>query len=512
MPANQGSPAAARHPYFRIRKLGDRIETQGRPTAAFGHRIESARHTVDDGVFAHWQWDGKRLVAGNDRYGFCPLFWSRIHGTGICISPSILALIEQGAPTDLDVEALSIFFRLGHFVGEDTPFTAIKALPPNADFTWRNGNLECHARYPASPKRSDISRDDAIDGYITLFAQAMARRRPPTDFAVPASGGRDSRHILLQLHEMGLVPTICVSEKDPPPDPNEDPIIAARLCRELGFKHITVEHELSVFAAQLRKTPEVNFCEVPDGWFLPIVDFLGQRFDCIYDGIAGDVLSQSSYLNPEIDAVFRSRQKDRICRKLLGTEGSANALLTKLLRGELEPAAHVEVAIKRLRGEIDKHLDAHNPVGSFIFWNRTRRKIATGPYGLLREIACVYAPYLDHDLYDFLTSLPASLLMDRALHTEAIARAYPAFANIPYANHKAAPPVDSRGVKAQYLSEAGRRFLLRRPSSLMNTAVPRAKMLASILSRGHVNPWISPLVVYLSQIESAVSGYDRARQ
>lgn len=502
MSSTHGFFTTADHPYFLIRKQGERFATRGKPSAEFGHRIESASHDVDDGVFAYWHWDGARLVAGNDRYGFFPLFWSRISGKGVCISPSITELIKQGAPTKLDVEALSVFFRLGYFVGEDTPFSEIRALPPNALFRWESGELECRARYPRIPELSAISHNEAIDGYIALFARAMAKRQPSKNsVAVPTSGGRDSRHMLLEMHKMGVAPTICVSERDPPPDPNEDVEIAAQLCDVLDFKHATVEHDLSVFSSQFRKTREVSFCEMPDSWFLPITDFLGQRFACVYDGIAGDVLSQSSFLSPEMDSLLRSRSKET-SKTLLTKYGNGDSDLKKLLRGVLEPAAQSEVAITRLDREINQHLDAHNPVASFIFWNRTRRKIAMGPYGLLRNVPYVYAPYLDHDLYDFLTSLPASLQMDGTLHTKAIARAYPAYAKMPYADHKAAPPVDSRRAEAAYLAEAGKKFLLQRPSTLMNTVSPRTKMLLSMLSGGRVNPWVPPLIVYVDQIES----------
>jgi hypothetical protein len=44
----------------------------------------------------------------------------------------------------------------------------------------------------------------------------------------------------------------------------------------------------------------------------------------------------------------------------------------------------------------------------------------------------VETPYLDEGVYALLSGLPASLLIDRRLHTDAIARAYPGVADIPY--------------------------------------------------------------------------------
>ncbi|WEN15367.1 hypothetical protein PY254_01415 [Rhodanobacter sp. AS-Z3] len=443
-------------------------------------------------------------MVNNDRYGFYPLFWFSPPGGGVCVSPSLTTLIEQGAPTNLDVEALAVFFRLGCFVGEDTPFSAIKTVPPNALFEWTNGRLECRGQYPSVIQTTTLSRDDAIDRYIELFAQSMARRAPGAGASVvPISGGRDSRHILLELHRSGLEPSLCVSALDNPPDPNEDPKVAAALCRELGFKYTVVNQQLSLLSAELRKNSETHFCAAAHGWYLALSDALNGQFDCAYDGIAGDVLSQSKFLRPDLDAVFRSGRVKPICDMLFAQGASSFGGLQSLLKGELKMAAMHEVATRRLAVELERHLDCPNPVASFIFWNRTRRMIALTPYSLLAGIPRVYSPFLDHDLFDFLTTLPTDMLMGHSFHDDTIARAYPKFAHIPYVD-KDAPARDDSGVRARLLNESAQRFLLKRPSRLMKNLRPRAKMLAGVLSGGRINPWISPLVIYLDQLESMI--------
>lgn len=497
-----GSTSAFDHPYFLVRKLGDKIETRGQPSAELGHQLPSTSHSVADGVFASWHWDGTRLVVTNDRYGYYPLFWCSLPGEGIGISPSLVTLVEHGAATVLDVEALAVFFRLGFFVGEDTPFSAIRTVPPNAVFAWENGKLECRGRHPQVREATTLSRDDAIERYIDLFAKAMAKRTPgPGDFAIPISGGRDSRHILLELHRTGFKPTVCVSALDNPPDPNEDPRIAEALCRELRFNYTTVEQQLSSFSAQIRKNRETHFCAASHGWYLALADFVSPQFDCTYDGIAGDVLSQSKFLSPGLDASFRSQKVDAICHALLSRQASGYAGIDRLLKGRLRTAMDPTVATNRLAVEVEKHMNGSNPVASFIFWNRTRREIALAPYSLLTGISRVYAPFLDHDLFDFLTTLPSSMLMDHKFHDDTIARAYPNFAHIPYVD-QGAPAADDTRERARFVSEATRTFLLKRPSRLMKNAAPRAKMLAGALSRGRFNPWISPFIIYLDQLES----------
>src|SRR2546422_5532416 len=127
-------------PYIRIKKAGGQTVWSGAPTCAVGHRIPKAGDEVDDGVFAGWSWDGAVLRAYNDRYGFRPLYYVT-RGEDIALSTSILRLIAEGAPTELNDAGLALYFRIQCFLAEDTPFRDIRALPPNAFFEWKNGIL-----------------------------------------------------------------------------------------------------------------------------------------------------------------------------------------------------------------------------------------------------------------------------------------------------------------------------------------------------------------------------------
>lgn len=477
----------------------------GIPRARFGHRLPRVASTTGDGVFAEWHWDGKRLVVENDRYGFYPLFWAALPAGGICVAPSLLTLIDQGAPTELDIEALSVFFRLGFFVGDDTPFAAIRTVPPNAVFEWSRGVLTCRARYPVAPQVQNLSRDDAIDGYVDLFANAVAKRLSSAGrSAVTISGGRDSRHILLALHHAGVQPTMCVSALDNPPDANQDPAIAAELCRRLQWPHTVVEQRLSVFEAQLRKNIQTHFCAAAHGWYLALADFLNGSFAYAYDGIAGDVLSQSIFLTRQFDTAFRGNEPRIVARAVLAHMKTGYGGLQALLGRKLRPAIDPDIAAGRLAREIERHLAWPNPSDAFGFWNRTRREIALAPYALLCGVPTVFAPFLDHALFDFLTALPVGMLIDRSFHSEAIARAYPAYADVPYADQKHAAPVDDTVVRRRYIADAARYYALRKPGTLARNAVPRVKALLGLTSAGRLHPTISPLLIYLDQLEAAM--------
>src|SRR5437899_3178521 len=277
-------------PHICIKKVGGQTVWSGAATTAVGHRIPKMGDEPDDGVFAGWSWDGAVLRAWNDRYGIRPLYYFS-RGDEIALSTSILRLLAEGASAELNYSGLAVFLRLGAFLAEDTPFREIRAVPPNASFEWRNGVLSvAGGMRHAKPQR--LSRNAALDAYILLFREAIRRRQPPAeDFAVPLSGGRDSRHILLALCEAGHRPALCVTARYfPPGDMAAGEIEIARdLTTALAVRHVVIEQPASRFRTEWRSNIETEFCSSDALWVLALADYLKGKVRCIYDGIGGDV-------------------------------------------------------------------------------------------------------------------------------------------------------------------------------------------------------------------------------
>src|SRR6185437_7860360 len=102
-----------------------------------------------------------------------------------------------------------------------------------------------------------------------------------------------------------------------------------------------------------------------------------------------------------------------------------------------------EAAVARLTEELRHHLDAPNPIGSYVFWNRTRREIALVPFGIWNAAGRVLTPFLDPAVYDLLASLPAEMFIDKRFHPDAIRRAYPAYADLRFDTETGLRPVRS---------------------------------------------------------------------
>ncbi len=494
-------------PWFSASLNGGEIVTAGTPICLLGHRLDSGKHGRD-GLWTEWQWDGSRLIARNDRFGMRPIYYAATPNS-IHVSSSMARVAAALPGRTLDHSALAVFFRLGFFLGEDTPFTEVRTLPPGSTLIWERGKLSIERGSIAIPPAPYPVRsfDQAVDLYGELFSQAITRRPPPEGhFTVPISGGRDSRHILLELVAQGHRPSLTVTVHSRPPSPNEDVRIAHLLRDELALEHAEIDMPRSFHAANLKDMELTDFCSSGHIWLLPVSAYLKGRTRAVYDGLAGSVLSGGFQVNEDRLALYRAGKLEDLARLLLAASGGMNQFLRSSLQPDFSGRISETVAIERLVAELEKHREASNPLVSYIFWNRTRRGISLIPCAILDHIETVYCPYLDHDLFDFLINLDVSWTLGNALHDETIRRRYPRYAHIPYEN-KDAPKIKGRTLSAYYRRAAGELLahLAGRPRSFRSRLLrsERVALMAGrdLLKRNCEGTWYLRPAVYLLELE-----------
>jgi asparagine synthase (glutamine-hydrolysing) len=164
------------------------------------------------------------------------------------------------------------------------------------------------------------------------------------------------------------------------------------------------------------------------------------------------------------------------------------------------------VAVGRLAEELKRHVDAAHPIQSFKIFNGNRRNTALYSFGILSDIPTLFTPYLDHDLYDFLDSLPRGLMRDRRFREDSITHAYPQYADIPYENEGA--PLNATAARSEYVAHAREiaRYALRHPHGRwFREGWLIRRLVACLLSRRHAAStyWYLPICSYLLQLESA---------
>lgn len=423
----------------RLTYSGESPACRGTPSASFGLPLGADAENAD-GVFCGWTWDGTTLRAWNDQLGFAQLFYAEQDGgRTITVGNNPLGLLDHGIEPILDDRAIAAFLRLGYFLGEDTAFQAVRALPPGGRLTWSHGQLTVRGGYCPTPIAQDqpATRKQAVDQYIELFRQAIQRRLPGDNTCVlPLTGGRDSRHILLELLRQGCRPDRCLTVRPNPGMHVDEAAFAAKLAEHFGLKHEAVTPSRSLIASEFIKNHHTGLLTDEGIWAMMLHDHLrkstlGGR-PVMYDGIAGDSLSASTFLTPERDAMYRGRDFDGLIESLTPLT-APEAAIEAMLPASLRSRYSYTVARDRIVEELERHTESANPFGMFVFWNRTRREIATVPFLLMQDICDVHAPFLDRDLFQFLSTLDVERFrLDGTLHSDAIHAAYPEARQIPY--------------------------------------------------------------------------------
>ena len=500
-------------PFIHLRHKDGVTAVRGSSHFSRGHRIARGSGEPEDGIFAEWTWDGAGLEVRIDRYGASPLFyWS--DGTQICVSPSLLAVLQCGAPAAFDADGLAAFLRLGYFLGDDTPFAAIRTVPPGAVMTWQRGLLTCHSGRPIVRPVS-IARDEAIDGFVALCRQSIRRRLPSGDGVVmPLSSGRDSRHLLYELHAAGVHPQ-CVTIPRYAPRSADDQRIAPLVAAAVGLPHTLLRQNPSRCDAEVRKNWITHLCTDEHAWYVEIAAQLGTAARTMYDGLGGALSVPTRYHSFEALYLMARGDTRTLASQLLREYGvQTETFLSRLLRRRAYVELSRERAVARLALELDTHRGAPDPIKSFNFWNRIRREVALWPFAVLRDVPYVYAPYLDHDLFDFLmgltpTAMSPTLKDGKTFHTDAINRAFPQYARVPFENKKA-PGIDARAHNARLAREAGA-FILRHArwsTQLLDPAAAALRAACGVVRPefGERRPWFSLVTLYLTQLEMAARG------
>jgi len=276
---------------------------------------------------------------------------------------------------------------------------------------------------------------------------------------------------------------------------------AARATREVAAA-LAVPHDIlgqtgDRFAKERQTSFACNFASNEHFWLVPLDRHLAgmtNRDAPLLDGIGGDVLSAGLFLDEARLSLYRAGRLTELADRLLGRCDPLPFL---------QPSEGLSLAIARARmvEELARHAQAPNPVASFFFWNRTRRTIASAPFGLLGAHR-VHCPYLDPEVFDFLLGLPPELFLDHSFHTETIHAVFPEHAAIPFET-KQAKLVRSvwhfRGYAARLMQA-----LSQRPPRLLDRGYCYARLGHMLLTGNDRFFWLIQLISYLVVLEEAL--------
>jgi hypothetical protein len=459
--------------------------------------LRSAAGTTD--VFAGWHIDpAAGPFVENDRHGIHPFFYSSATHA-ISLSTSIGSLLRAGIPATLDDAAMAVFLRTGFFVGDDTPFAAIRAMPPAARLRGVSDNVAFESAWRA-PSAAALSRADAVVAFGEAFSgaidRALSNARAPV--AVLLSGGHDSRHILLAMVDAGQLPDRAVTVHPYPPHAANDVEVARRVAAAAGVRHVLLAQRTNRIAAEREKNRLTHFCADEHAQFLPLRDYFDGERCAVFDGLAGDVLSQSQRLDPALHRLFLDGRFDAVADAVLGDPASIEPALANLLTRDAYRRFDRSLAAARVAAEAARYGGAPNPIAAFFFFTRTRREIALAPFGILSGHE-VHTPFLDRAVTDLLLSLPFDLVSDRRLHSELMERRYPRFAAIPFGGKERSAP-RSMAARRQAAQLLGLTF---ESSTLVDIRAVRLRAARALASGDSDALWFVPRIVHLLDVASA---------
>lgn len=372
---------------------------------------------------------------GNDRLGLFPIYYSQPQSNRLLLSNSIDALIKKGACTQLDDDALAVFLRMGYFLGSDTPFAHIHAMPPNSEFKVTSGGVVLEQRdwrvsaFDRMPSREEAQREfgyrvqKVIDGYLARYVNK--------EIMVPISGGRDSRHLLLAILKAGKRPNHLVTVERFAPNGNEDIPAAQALCAAARLNTQILRQGEDLVNREIVNFHLSSHCVDENNWMFPVMEYFAALDGraLLFDGLAGDILSAGLYNSQEKMDLFAAGKTNRLAELILSRECSLRPDLTEqaLRRWSAERAK------VRLQAELNKYVGEANPTGHFLLRNRCLREVAHIPRTLLGRFGVVATPFLHPDVIDYMIDLPGEYFLDKRFHTEVINQQYPEFSGVPYA-------------------------------------------------------------------------------
>ena len=248
----------------------------------------TGRLGVDKDIYARWEWKEGKLRVQTCFSGVVPLYYS-LTANRLVISTSLSVVVKCIDRRNLDEDALSVFLRLGYFISDSTPFQFIKVFGPSTNFTFPCGQLPA-TRYKL-PIRREISMSDARQRYIELFHQSMASRLPVDErFAMPITGGRDSRHILLELLRLNRRPEVLYTSEVFPPRVTNDIEIGKAVAKQCGLPHVVIPSPRRRLPAEIANIKATDYCADEHSWAVNIPVYLGQGYRRGHDGINGGIL------------------------------------------------------------------------------------------------------------------------------------------------------------------------------------------------------------------------------
>ncbi len=128
-------------------------------------------------IAAIWDVRARKLILANDRFGMKPLYYSHLPGKLLFASEIKSLLADPAVSHSVSRRGISQFFSYGQFLGEETFFTDVKALPAAAWIVYSQATDELQVdrywRLTDISYDSTVSKSQFLERIDDVFAKAV---------------------------------------------------------------------------------------------------------------------------------------------------------------------------------------------------------------------------------------------------------------------------------------------------------------------------------------------------
>ena len=368
---------------------------------------------------------GSRLELATDLFGMSPLYF-RLEGRLVLFANSPRLLSMEG--DELNRLGARALIGGGSLFGEHTLNRHVRRLEPAVRATFSRDGMSL-TPWPGLDviPRGDRPIDEAsIEKLEWLFRRSIERciGLAPGPSILPLSSGHDSRRILGALleegHEFNSY-TVRVLQKG---GRDLDARYAAQMAARMRFPHEVVP--LPAFDDVLRldraRQDLLDAESALQTWMMQLVACFGTQRALVFDGLAGDALSNTGFINERLFELDDARAASLVARIMVGYEIDP-LLATGRWPGVCETAAAIEAWVSSLpRGQVREVP---------FFLGRARRSVAIWSQWLLPAGQTAVYPYLDIDYVCHSLSLDPRQKLECPIQQRSMERFYPEIAALP---------------------------------------------------------------------------------
>jgi asparagine synthase (glutamine-hydrolysing) len=247
-----------------LRATGHSFSTQS-DTEVLVHGYEQWGSELPDrlrGMYAFSIWipDQRELFLAVDRTGVKPLYYAETPH-GLLFGSELKALLASSLiPTDVDWQALSLYFAFGHIPAPHSIYRTVRKLPPAHYLRWKDGVVRI-ARYWDLPTEDPDMRIAELDERVASGLRDAVASHLVADVSVGAflSGGLDSSTVVALAAKSSetRIKTFTIGFAEPAFDERS-------VARTTADKYGTDHHELVVAPESVSVLPRLlNYFDEP---------------------------------------------------------------------------------------------------------------------------------------------------------------------------------------------------------------------------------------------------------